>query len=55
MVHDIGRDFAFAVMSGVALQRLFAHGERPASEYIDALKQLLRGVRTGADARADRA
>jgi AcrR family transcriptional regulator len=45
VIHDIGRDLAFAVMSGVALQRLFAHGERPASEYIDALKQMFRLAR----------
>jgi hypothetical protein len=43
--YDIGRDLAFAVMTGVALQRLFAHGERPASEFIDALKQMFRLVR----------
>jgi hypothetical protein len=45
VIHDIGRDLAFAAMSGVALQRLFAHGERPASEYIDALKQMFRLAR----------
>ena len=44
LVRDIGRDFAFAVMGGVALQRLFPHGERPASDYIDALKQVFRLV-----------
>jgi AcrR family transcriptional regulator len=42
LLHDIGRDFAFAVMSGVALQRLFPHGERPASDYVDALKRIFR-------------
>jgi AcrR family transcriptional regulator len=44
LLRDIGRDFAFAVMGGVALQRLFPHGERPASDYIDALKQVFRLV-----------
>lgn len=38
LLRDIGRDFAFAVMQGVAVQRLFPHGERPASDYVDALK-----------------
>jgi AcrR family transcriptional regulator len=41
-LHDIARDFAFAVMSGVAMQRLFPHGERPASDYLDALKRVFR-------------
>jgi AcrR family transcriptional regulator len=40
VLNDIGRDFAFAVMTGVALQRLFPHGERPASDYVDALKTI---------------
>jgi AcrR family transcriptional regulator len=44
LLRDIGRDFAFAVMGGVALQRLFPHGERPASDYIDALKHVFRLV-----------
>lgn len=44
LLRDIGRDFAFAVMGGVALQRLFPHGERPASDYIDALKRVFRLV-----------
>jgi AcrR family transcriptional regulator len=44
LLRDIGRDFAFALMGGVALQRLFPHGERPASDYIDALKQVFRLV-----------
>jgi AcrR family transcriptional regulator len=39
---DIGRDFAFAVMTGVALQRLVPRGQRPAGEYLDALKQMFR-------------
>ena len=34
LVYDIARDFGFAVMTGVALQRLFPHGERPASDYL---------------------
>ena len=40
--YDIARDFAFAVMQGVAFQRLFPHGERPASDYLDALKLVFR-------------
>jgi AcrR family transcriptional regulator len=43
--YDIGRDFAFAVLTGVALQRLFPHGERPASDYLDALKRLFELAR----------
>jgi AcrR family transcriptional regulator len=42
---DIGRDFAFAVMEGVALQRLVPRGQRPPSDYIDLLKDMLRLVR----------
>jgi AcrR family transcriptional regulator len=42
LVYDIARDFAFAVLTGVALQRLFPHGERPASDYLDALKHVFR-------------
>lgn len=45
LVYDIARDFAFAVMSGVALQRLFPHGERPATDYLDALKRVFRLAR----------
>jgi AcrR family transcriptional regulator len=37
-LYDIGRDFAFAVMEGVALQRLVPRGQRPATDYLDALK-----------------
>jgi AcrR family transcriptional regulator len=40
LLYGIARDFAFAVMTGVALQRLFPHGERPASDYLDALKRI---------------
>jgi hypothetical protein len=32
-------------MGGVALQRLFPHGERPASDYVDALKAIFQLVR----------
>jgi AcrR family transcriptional regulator len=39
---DIGRDFAVALMTGVALQRLVPRGQRPAIEYLDALKQMFR-------------
>ncbi|HEU0023305.1 MAG TPA: TetR family transcriptional regulator [Thermoleophilaceae bacterium] len=42
LVSDMARDFAFAVVGGVALQRLFPHGERPASDYLDALKHVFR-------------
>ncbi len=42
LLYDIGRDFAIAVMTGVALQRLFPHGERPASDYVDALKRIFQ-------------
>jgi hypothetical protein len=42
---DIGRDFAFALMTGVALQRLVPRGQRPASEYLDALKTMFRALR----------
>jgi len=52
--YDIGRDFAFAVMTGVALQRLFPHGERPAADYLDALKHLFRLARPHPDTRRER-
>ncbi len=42
---DIGRDFAFALMEGVALQRLVPRGQRPSSDYIDVLKHMLRVMR----------
>jgi AcrR family transcriptional regulator len=45
MLHDIGRDFAFAVMTGVALQRLHPDGRRPASDYVDVLKAVFHMVR----------
>ena len=38
-LYDIGRDFAFALMTGVALQRLVPRGQRPARDYLDVLKQ----------------
>jgi hypothetical protein len=41
---DIARDFAFALMQGVAVQRLFPHGERPAADYVEALKQVFNLV-----------
>ena len=48
LLYGIARDFAFAVLTGVALQRLFPHGERPASDYLDALKRVfhMAGLRT---------
>jgi len=45
LLHDIGRDFAFAVMTGVALQRLHPEGRRPASDYVDVLKAVFHMVR----------
>jgi AcrR family transcriptional regulator len=42
---DIGRDFAFALMTGVALQRLVPRGQRPASDYLDVLKRMLGQLR----------
>ena len=47
--YDIGRDFAFALMEGVALQRLVPRGQRPASDYLDALKQMFRLLLAPAD------
>jgi len=38
---EIARDFAFAVMTGVALQRLVPRGQRPASDYLDILKAMV--------------
>jgi AcrR family transcriptional regulator len=35
---EMARDFAFALMTGVALQRLVPRGQRPASDYLDVLK-----------------
>jgi AcrR family transcriptional regulator len=40
--YDIGRDFAFAVANGVALERLVPRGQRPSSDYLAALKQMFR-------------
>ena len=42
VLYDIGRDFAFALMSGVAMQRLVPRGQRPATDYLDALKHTFR-------------
>ena len=42
LVYGIARDFAFALLQGVALQRMFPRGERPASDYVDALKTVFR-------------
>ena len=39
---EMVRDFAFAVMNGVALQRLVPRGRRPASDYLDVLKRVAR-------------
>jgi AcrR family transcriptional regulator len=45
LLYDIGRDFAFALMEGVALQRLVPRGQRPATDYVDALNQVFRLLR----------
>jgi AcrR family transcriptional regulator len=39
---DIGRDFAFALMTGVAFQRLVPRGQRPPTEYLDVLERMFR-------------
>jgi AcrR family transcriptional regulator len=39
---DIGRDFAFALMNGIALVGLNPHGARPARDHLDVLKALAR-------------
>ena len=39
---DIGRDFAFALMNGVALVGLNSHGQRPARDHLNVLKLLAR-------------
>jgi hypothetical protein len=51
LLYDIARDLAFAVMTGIAMQRLFPHGERPPSDYLDALKHvfLQAGLGNAAD------
>jgi AcrR family transcriptional regulator len=51
MLYDIGRDFAFALMTGVALQRLVPRGQRPADDYLDALKRMFRLLRPDAPSR----
>ncbi len=45
MLYDIGRDFAFALMTGVALQRLVPRGQRSAGDYLEALKQFFHLLR----------
>lgn len=44
---DIGRDFAFALMEGVALQRFVPRGQRPPSDYLEVLKQMFHLLRDG--------
>jgi AcrR family transcriptional regulator len=44
---SIGRDFAFALMEGIALQNLVPRGQRPPADYIDLLKVMLRRLRDG--------
>jgi len=41
---ESARDFAFAVMTGVALQRLVPRGQRPASDLLDVLKAVLSSM-----------
>jgi AcrR family transcriptional regulator len=41
---ELARDFAFALMTGVALQRLVPRGQRPASELLDILKAVGRSM-----------
>ena len=52
-ITDMARDFAFAVMTGVALQRLVPRGQRPASDYLDVLKQIARTLLTQPPATSD--
>jgi AcrR family transcriptional regulator len=44
---ELVRDFAFAVMGGVALQRLVPRGQRPATDYLDVLKSLTHSMLDG--------
>ena len=48
-VYDIGRDIAFALIEGLVLQRMVRGGLRPASDYLDVLKRMLRILRAGPD------
>jgi hypothetical protein len=43
---EMARDFAFALMTGVALQRLVPRGQRPASDYLDVLKAVAQSMLT---------
>ena len=45
LLHQIGRDFAFALVQGVAFERLHPERRRPASEYLDVLKAIFRMLR----------
>jgi hypothetical protein len=47
---ELARDFAFALMTGLAVQHLVARGQRPASEIIDALKVTVTSMLRGAGA-----
>ena len=53
VLYDIGRDFAFALMTGVALQRLVPRGQRPATEYLEVLKRMWRLLDHQPDAPAE--
>jgi AcrR family transcriptional regulator len=39
---ELLRDFGFAMMTGVALQRFIERGQRPVADYLDMLKELVR-------------
>jgi AcrR family transcriptional regulator len=41
---EMARDFAFALMTGVALQRLVPRGQRSASDYLDVLKAVAQSL-----------
>jgi hypothetical protein len=45
---DIGRDFAFALMNGVALVGLIPHGERPSADHLAVLKLIAHERRAAA-------
>ncbi len=51
---ELARDFAFALMTGVALQRLVPRGQRPASDYLDVLKAVARSMLTEQPAERER-
>jgi AcrR family transcriptional regulator len=50
-VLELLRDFSFAVMSGVTLQRLVPRGQRPPADYLDLLKRFVRSNLAAASVR----